>query len=247
MAAARLKGLFGVVFTDHCNIRLSRTENELANIEAAIKAANALKAANPDFTVIAGMELGEPLFCLENAKKATATPDVDMILLSVHRMQKYNVESFRLTNFAEFTKAQLQDYLTCYFNDLCASVNAVDFDVVAHLTVPLRYTAVKYGIPVDLNQYSRQIEDILKFAVLNGKAIEVNTSNCKGDFINFMPDAELLKKYYALGGRLVTVGSDAHKTENVGNRLKEAANMLKEIGFSEACYFKNRKPILYKL
>ena len=46
-----------------------------------------------------------------------------------------------------------------------------------------------------------------------------------------MPNEELIKLYYECGGRLITVGSDAHFSENVGGCIEDAYAILKNIGF----------------
>ena len=46
---------------------------------------------------------------------------------------------------------------------------------------------------------------------------------------------------YSMGGRLVTIGSDAHIAENASIGFEKAIKILKEIGFENICYFKYRK------
>lgn len=57
-----------------------------------------------------------------------------------------------------------------------------------------------------------------------------------------MPDAEILKKYRAMGGYLVTVGSDAHIAENASADFDKIYGLLKKIGFKSVFYFKDRQP-----
>ena len=42
----------------------------------------------------------------------------------------------------------------------------------------------------------------------------------------------MLKRYYALGGRKVVYGSDAHGEEIIAYHFEKAVKMLKEIGFT---------------
>ena len=57
-----------------------------------------------------------------------------------------------------------------------------------------------------------------------------------------MPNYNLIKKYYDMGGRCVTLASDAHIPQNVGVGLSEAKRALREIGFDKYYYYKKRKP-----
>ena len=58
---------------------------------------------------------------------------------------------------------------------------------------------------------------------------------------------EIAAMFLTLGGRYFTVGSDAHKPENVAFGLNEAAKMLKSLGVKDACCFDKRKIITYPL
>jgi histidinol phosphatase-like PHP family hydrolase len=53
---------------------------------------------------------------------------------------------------------------------------------------------------------------------------------------------EQLKKYLDMGGYLVTLGSDAHKEEHASRRFSEALRALKDLGFQNIYYYKNRIP-----
>ena len=48
--------------------------------------------------------------------------------------------------------------------------------------------------------------------------------------------------YKALGGEIITVGSDAHIKENIGYGFDVAEALLEETGFRYYTVFKNRKP-----
>ena len=98
------------------------------------------------------------------------------------------------------------------------------------------------------NAYLPQIKEILKKAISKDMALEVNTSNLakyKNGF--YMVDKELLILYKELGGKLVTLGSDAHAPQNVGVDFENAVQNIKSAGFNEYCYFKNRNPITVKI
>jgi histidinol-phosphatase (PHP family) len=54
---------------------------------------------------------------------------------------------------------------------------------------------------------------------------------------------EILKLYYSLGGRKVTLGSDAHTVGGIGRGIAEATKQLAAMGFDGYYYYRNRKPV----
>ena len=52
----------------------------------------------------------------------------------------------------------------------------------------------------------------------------------------------MLKRFYELGGEVVTVGSDAHVADKVGWRFADAAEYMKECGARYVCRFSGRVP-----
>ena len=55
-----------------------------------------------------------------------------------------------------------------------------------------------------------------------------------------MPERRIIEMYKDMGGYLITTGSDAHIEENSANGFDMLYNMLKEIGFENTYYYKNR-------
>ena len=122
-----------------------------------------------------------------------------------------------------------------------------DMDVLTHLTCPLRYIVGKYNLTVDMTEYEDEIGEILSLAVDKHYALEINTSGIGSFYGEYMPHESILRKFREKGGYLITLASDAHTADRVGNGFAEAAQMLKSIGFTNAYYYKQRMPIPYAL
>ena len=89
------------------------------------------------------------------------------------------------------------------------------------------------------------IDEILKVLAAKGKGMELNTSGmdrCGG----FLPTADIFHRFKELGGEIVTVGSDAHTTDRVGQYSFDACRILQDI-FGHVCTFEDRNPIFHKL
>lgn len=133
-----------------------------------------------------------------------------------------------------------------YLEDMYECVLAHDdFDVLGHLTYISKARHNPAHTPVELAQHREIVDEILKVLVCKGKGMEINTSGVDrcGDFL---PGAEYLRRFKELGGQIVTVGSDAHTADRVGQYTGRACEILKDI-FGYVCTFAQRKPIFHKL
>ena len=61
--------------------------------------------------------------------------------------------------------------------------------------------------------------------------MEVNSSN-KQLSNRTLPAEPILERYYQLGGRKISYGSDAHFKARIGDKREEVVAMLKSIGFT---------------
>jgi histidinol-phosphatase (PHP family) len=62
----------------------------------------------------------------------------------------------------------------------------------------------------------------------------------------FLPSRDFLERFHELGGRIVTVGSDAHSADRVGENTERAAKLAADI-FGYVCTFAGREPIFHKI
>lgn len=77
----------------------------------------------------------------------------------------------------------------------------------------------------------------------HGIGFEVNTSTYKITPL----DTVILKRYKELGGEIVTIGSDAHYSQNVGQLFSEYLAVIKSCGFPYVAHFVERKPVFDKI
>ena len=62
----------------------------------------------------------------------------------------------------------------------------------------------------------------------------------------FLPTKDYFQRFKELGGEIVTVGSDAHTADRVGQYSYQACEIFKDV-FGYVCTFEDRKPIFHKL
>ena len=84
---------------------------------------------------------------------------------------------------------------------------------------------------------------IYRTLISNKKALEINTSGLFKPIGRTLPDEFQLKRYRELGGKLITVGSDAHTSTAVGNGIEEGIRLAHKCGFKSYTIFETRRPI----
>ena len=134
-----------------------------------------------------------------------------------------------------------------YFMYVLECVKALPyFDVYGHLDYVVRYgptlnQTYTYAKHVDV------LDKILTHLIENEKGLEVNTEGFSRGLGEPNPCADILKRYRALGGELITIGSDAHTPDKIAQEFDRARALLLECGFKYYCIYQSRIPEFFKL
>lgn len=116
------------------------------------------------------------------------------------------------------------------------------YDSLAHIVYPLRYIH-QDGIDLSIADYEDRVRSIFKEVAKTEHALEVNVYRGK-DLDSWPP---LLAWFKECGGKLVTVGSDAHRPQDMAKGIPEALEILKAAGFDHVTTYECRRPVLHKL
>ena len=57
-----------------------------------------------------------------------------------------------------------------------------------------------------------------------------------------MPDESVIRRYRELGGEILTIGSDAHCTDDLGRGIEEGIRIAKNCGFTSVAVYHKRRP-----
>ncbi len=187
------------------------------------------------------VELGQPHLFPEYARRLIETNSYDYVLASVHRM----------SNNRDFGKIyynyeNIASYCIRYMIELLSMVKWNKFDCVGHIDMVKKY-ASRYNVKTSFLDYEDRLEEILRLIIETGKGIEVNSSGLRQSCKECMPNLDILSMYKRLGGEIITVGSDAHTSEEVGAGLKDAIELIKHAGFKYLTVFTERKPEMVKI
>ena len=99
------------------------------------------------------------------------------------------------------------------------------------------------NINVDLSKYQKKIDQILSLLAEKDKALEINTSGLRQKLKRTLPDESIVMRYKELGGKLITIGSDAHYAKHLGLGIGKAMDMAKRCGFDSVALFQSRNPM----
>ncbi len=261
---AKQQRLSGIAITDHFDFypacRFFNTENPKKFGEIDIDSISARKAeilevkeqlSEQNFEIFYGIELGGQFyssFPVVDKLLGYYGAELDIVLGSVHAIHSgFSFPSKEA--FESASDSEIISHIEIYLEDLAFHSRHGVGEVFTHCNYPERYI-YKYERQesIDYSKYDDAYVDIFKSIISRGIALEVNTAGYSYDTKRFMlPDARLLSLYRSLGGELVTIGSDAHSMDRIGDGVCHAAELLKSLGFKYQFIYRNRTPIAVAL
>ena len=234
------KGLRAIAFTDHCEVDAFYKGNFDRSVrQAFFEVARAKSAFYGKLLVLNGIELGECGYDTETSEKIIASQKFDVVLGSVHNLR--NKTDFYYIE--DFTGRDIKEELNEYFDEELNMLEWGGFDVLAHLTYPFRYFYARNNIMIDIDDYKDKVDEILKLAAEKNIALEINTAGLRQPINRLSPEAQTVKRFKELGGKLISVGSDAHFAKDIGVGIKHAYEAALEAGFKSTVIFQRRSPI----
>lgn len=235
---ADILGLYAITITDHCEIDEFVDESaKRAIIQSYYATYKAKCVFSTETKILCGAEFGQPCHDLNAAQAALAARPYDFILGSIHHIK--NEPDFYYLNYKN---RDAEDLLSRYFDELAETVEWGQFDSLAHLTYPLRYMIGEYQLDVDISKFNDKIDDVLRLLAEKGKALEINGSGLRQKIGVTLPTVDYVRRFKELGGEMITVGSDAHRCEDVAKGVEVAMQCALDAGFKSIVYFENRKP-----
>lgn len=238
--AAKERGLKEICFTDHIDREIN-VEKEIMVFDQQDYRDTYENLEVPGLKIRKGVEYGIKVGCKEQAREDLKRYDFDFILGSVHFVKEVDVY---LEPYWE--GKNLQEAYREFMEETLACVQEHDnFDVLGHLTFICKGRGNPYKELLYYKDHREIVDEILRELARKGKGMEINTSGvdrCGG----FLPTADFFRRFKELGGEIVTIGSDSHNVERVGQYSWEACEIMKEI-FGYVCTFEKRQPIFHKL
>ena len=229
-------GLDAITFTDHYDLEYQDGIIMHFDIDEYFNELSELKEKYKDkIKILIGIEVGIQSNISDKIKNAIKVYPFDYIIGSTHLIRGLDPYYRQLYN--ENTKKQ--DALDEYFDIIYENITSFNiFDTMGHIDYLKRYTPFEDN-GIYYHENKEKIDRILNYLVSKDKAFEINTSG-----IDVHPfDFDILKRFKELGGRYVTLGSDAHNQEYLCRHFNSTIEKIKLCGFDKITYYENRNPV----
>jgi histidinol-phosphatase (PHP family) len=162
----------------------------------------------------------------------------DYIIGSVH--QTSGISIFNKNRWKKLKPAEKIAEKDTYYDLIQQSARSGMFQILGHIDAMKGFYPEFSAIP------SNNLEETLHVIGQCGVAIEINTSGSTKDCGGWYPSDEILER--ALFHQVeVTFGSDAHRPSRVADDWDQVSRRLKEIGFKEWVYFRQKQKQIVKL
>lgn len=235
--AAAAKGIPEIVFTEHFDVNpnepccgtfpLEEWSAELERCRGIFRGGLVIRS---------GLELGEPHRGPAMTAALVSRHPFDLLIGSVHWVDDLIVFD------RSFFDRPMEDAYRSYFAEVEEMAGAGGFQVLGHLDVVARNGCEAYG-SYDPLLFEEEIRGILRACIRNGIVPEVNSGALKRTLGRLMPGEEALRWYVEMGGDRVTLGSDAHRPEQVGLGLEKAMDAARAAGVRYLVRFEGGKAV----
>jgi len=243
------KKLTGIALTEHVNARnfdLQNTDQRFQEMHRDLLRVQ--KEYEGRLKIFSGVEFGE---FLEEPEKCQRIYDLgwhDVVLGSVHSIcpgipgfTGYKVDK-------SVSDEDLRQLLLLYYQTMNNIIDQTNFDILTHITLPLRYLHRKYNRPTSWTVVEKPIVEILKKVVDKDLALEINSNGWTDEAgYHSLPEKDIVQIYYDFGGRRVTLGSDAHQCGSLARNFDDHVQLLRDVGLKGYYYFEKRQPVFVPL
>ena len=239
--AASAKGLGGMAFTDHCDFFVPQMKAEheklvpeTFDISAQQEEIDRIQDIT-DIKILKGIEIGMHEDHHADIRKLLEEHSFDQIVASVHYLDGVDPYYGGYYEGKDWKRAY-----GLYLETIHKEMTWLkDFDIMGHFDYIVRYapypqTCMKY------RDFSDILDEMLRYLIHEGKALEINTHK------TWYPTDEILRRYYALGGRKISFGSDSHRGQLCEDYEKVCAYLL-DIGFTHFSVFRKHEESLVEI
>lgn len=227
-------GMQEICFLDHLTLADRGKNSSMAADEVGLyfQAAQSLKLAYGDrIAVKVGLETDFDQLHADRYREITRTFAFDVIASSIHALDAVDVVSSE-TDWA-CGRLDVDNIYRSYFNNLLEMLDQDYFDVICHIDL-----VKKFG-HLPERAYTNELEGIAEKIKRKDVVVEINTSGFDHAAGEPYPGRQLLEMLVDKGIGM-TMGSDAHRPDEMGRYFNRTKELLKQLGVKELVAFSNR-------
>jgi histidinol-phosphatase (PHP family) len=197
----------------------------------------------PQVVLRQGVEISYQARREDDIRAWLATRAWDFVITAVHMVDYADgwaiISEPGTTGVYFATHSQRQSYVP-YFDELHRAAQSGLGDVLGHFDLVKRFGVGHYG-PFETEAFEEEIRAVLRAAIHSGMGLEINTSGLRQSPGEPYPALTVLRWYRALGGEILTLGSDAHHADSLGAGVVEAQALAQAAGFRAIATFEERQ------
>jgi histidinol-phosphatase (PHP family) len=218
---------FGVVVTEHIDLNYPDPLAFNLDVEGYLQTYEKYRSDR----LLLGIEVGMGICEVVENRELIEKYPFDYILGSIHVIG--NMDIYDEVFYTGRTKMDVYNH---YFDAMAECVQGYNYiDSLGHIDYIARYAKFE-DKEIYYEDFTDRIDRILTIIAKNEKCLEINTRRLGNEIViqNLIP---IYKRFYDLGGRWVTIGSDAHHPGDIGKHFSTALQM------ADYC---NLKPVWFK-
>ncbi|MDF2735551.1 MAG: histidinol phosphatase [Chloroflexota bacterium] len=229
------RGIAEVAITDHVDFAPSAPgygETTFEQRERIVRA-GAERWAERGVAIRFGVEITWDSRYAAEIRDHLARYEYDFVIGSVHI---YRDSPYAADHVAGWVAGRsLAEIVAPYFDEVAAGARTGLFDAMGHIDFVKRFLT-PHVTTADLAAAPELYEPILAALVESGTALEINTSGLRSPAEEAFPSPAVVSRFHAMGGRAVTVGSDAHTVESFAWALADGYESAAEAGFASLAF-----------
>jgi len=253
--AAKL-GLAEIAITNHMNLRTNKYHLTPAVLEEVWAEICSCRKRYSDLVVRLGLEVDyfeelkdEIGAALPAYAEAIGRP-LDFVIGSAHEMDGVRFASKKQAHELLVGADPVPIYRR-FFAMMTEVVDSGLFDIVAHPDLIRRFTGLHNEF-VPFDAYHASVEVFVDAMVERGVGLEVNVKGLEHPVGAVYPSPELMRCYLdacaeASVDPIITLGTDAHRSEALGTHLDVGAEFLATMGVREITTFEEGKRVPFPL
>lgn len=227
IAKALELGMKDLYFTDHYDIDFPGGAF-LFDLDRYFTEMNALKEKYADrINLHIGVELGLKKDICPKIRELVNKYPFEYKIGSIHLVDEkdpYEREQFDMSDEELFRR---------YFETTLECLKACDgFDAFGHLDYVVRcgyHLDEEYSYEKNAELFDAILEEIVRRDLI----LEINTKGARRGLKYPHPYPKVLRRYKELGGKRLSMGSDAHRAYEIGAGFAEGLEYVKSFGFTE--------------